>query len=267
MKKENSGGYMFVTTAGRTNEKMIAEAQIVARDLKIPYIPRKKRSVETMQVLQKDDCIVVGKERLELYPYGDSQPFFFHPNSSMFRIKRLDMGETDPFVEACQLKRGSSLLDCTLGLASDSIVASFVVGNEGRVVGIEGNPFIAYVVQKGLHTWNTTFSEMNEALNRIAVVNQLSLDYLEQLPNDTFDCVYLDPMFEEKILESDGIKSLTKFALYEDMTEELINHAKRVAKDRIVLKDHYKSERFAKFGFDVLRRKTAKFHYGVLQIL
>ncbi|MGG0716825.1 class I SAM-dependent methyltransferase [Robertmurraya massiliosenegalensis] len=257
---------MFVTTAGRTNEIMIDEAKNVAKDLEIEYIPRQKRSVLALQEMYDDDCIVVGKERLEMFPYGEGQPFFFHPNSSMFRLKRLKKGESDPFIDACQLKRGSQVLDCTLGLASDSIVASYVVGNEGKVVGIEGNPYIAYIVQNGLQTWETTIPEINAALNRIAVINHRSLDHLKNLDNCSFDCVYLDPMFEEKNLESDGIKGLTKFALYEDITEELINHAKRVAKDRVVLKDHYKSERFAKFGFHVFKRKTAKFHYGVLQI-
>lgn len=257
---------MFVTTAGRTNESMIAEAKKVAEDLGIEYISRQKRAVFTLQTMNEDDCIVVGKERLEMFPYGDEKPFFFHPNSSMFRLKRLIAGKNDPFIDACHLKIGSKVLDCTLGLASDSIVASYVVGNEGKVVGIEGNSFIAYIVQNGLHTWETTIPEIDAALKRIEVINQSALNYLKSLDTRSFDCVYFDPMFEETILESDGIKGLTKFALYEDITEELLSHAKRVAKDRVVLKDHYKSERFAEFGFHVLKRKTAKFHYGILQI-
>ncbi|MDF1510390.1 class I SAM-dependent methyltransferase [Robertmurraya sp. DFI.2.37] len=257
---------MFVTTAGRTNEKMIKEAQIIAADLTIDYAPRLKRSVRALQEIYADDCLVVGKERLELYPLGEEQPFFFHPNSSMFRIKRMQAGETDPFIEACQLKKGSKLLDCTLGLASDSIVASFAVGEEGNVVGIEGNLFIAYIVEKGLQSWEAVDPEINAALKRISVVNCLSLEHLKKLESCSYDCVYLDPMFEEQILESNGIKELTKFALYEDITQDLIYHAKRVAKERVVLKDHYKSKRFAQFGFQVNRRKTAKFHYGVLQI-
>ncbi|WP_449622927.1 class I SAM-dependent methyltransferase [Robertmurraya sp. Marseille-Q9965] len=257
---------MFVTTAGRTNEEMIKMAKEVALEIKAQYITRNKRSVRALQEIHKEDCIVVGKERLELFPLGENEPFFFHPNSSMFRIKRLMDNGHDPFIEACDLERGKHILDCTLGLASDSIVASYIVGNEGRVVGVEGNPYLAYLVEKGLQSWKSRIEEMNNALSHIEVVQQLSLEYLKTLPDKSFDCVYFDPMFEERILESDGIKGLSQIAVYHDITNEMITHAKRVARERVVLKDHFRSQRFEKYNFEVLRRKTAKFHFGVLQI-
>jgi hypothetical protein len=72
-------------------------------------------------------------------------------------------------------------------------------------------------------------------------------------------------MFEEKILESDGIKALGHIAIHDNLTHEIINEAIRVVKLRVVLKDHFKSLRFEKYGFQVLRRKTAKFHFGVIE--
>lgn len=257
---------MFVTTAGRTNEEMIKKAKEVALELKTSYIARNKKTVKALQNLYKEDCIVVGKERLELFSLGENDPFFFHPSSSMFRIKRLMENGHDPFIEACNLKQGKHILDCTLGLASDSIVASYIVGNEGRVVGIEGSPYLAYLVGKGLKTWDSGIEEMNRALRNIEVVQQISLDYLKTLPDKSFDCVYFDPMFEEGILESDGIKGLRQMAVYQDITNEMILHAKRVARERVVLKDHFRSQRFERFDFKVTRRKSAKFHFGVLQI-
>ncbi|MDP4171116.1 MAG: hypothetical protein Q8906_10950, partial [Bacillota bacterium] len=94
-------GQMFVTTAGRTNQEMIEAAKNVALELGIEYIPRQKRSINDLTNEQGSDCIVAGKERLELFrKENGSFPFFFHPNSAMFRIKRLQMNEHDPFVEA-----------------------------------------------------------------------------------------------------------------------------------------------------------------------
>lgn len=245
---------------------MIQKAKEIAADLRIDYVQRNKKSVQSLQQQLKDDCIVVGKERLELYSIGVQEPYFFHPNSSVFRIKRLLEGEKDPFVEACQLKEGHGFLDCTLGLASDSIVASYVVGERGKVVGVEGNPYVAYMTRTGIQSWDSNFDDLNHALKRIEVVQSMSLDYLKGLPDRSFHIVYFDPMFEESISESDGIKSLSKLAIYEDLTEELLSHAKRVARERVVLKDHFRSTRFNKFPFEVLRRKTAKFHFGVLEI-
>ena len=56
-------------------------------------------------------------------------------------------------------------------------------------------------------------------------------------------------MFEESILESDGIRTLTHFAVTHSLTEEIIEEAKRVARNRVVLKDHFRSLRFEQFGF------------------
>ena len=256
---------MIITTAGRTNVNMVNQAIKIANDLNSKFVDRKKRSVYSLQKLANDDCLVVGKERLELFPFGEKEPFFFHPNSAMFRIKRLMKGEHDPFTEATQLHEGSSLLDCTLGLASDSIVASFVAGETGIVTGIEGNRYLSYIVHNGLQTWEASHFEISRAMTRIQVINEMSLEFLKGLSDNSYDCVYFDPMFEEHILESDGIQALSTFAVYEEMTSELVDEALRVAKERIVLKDHFRSLRFDKFKFHVHKRKTAKFHFGVIE--
>jgi hypothetical protein len=253
---------MFVTTAGRTNQDMIEKALETAAILNAEYIPRKKRSIQFLQMEVDSECIVVGKERLELFAKGETQPFFFHPNSAMFRIKRLMNHEHDPFADAVRLSEGMSFLDCTLGLASDSIVASYLVGETGKVRGVEGQQFLAFLVKMGLCTWDSGLSAMNAAMNRIQVIHGNALHVLKSLPNESFDCVYFDPMFEESVLESDGIKALGQFALYDDLHEETVREALRVSRHRVVLKDHFRSSRFEKFGFHVQRRKTAKFHFG-----
>ncbi|MGE8204242.1 class I SAM-dependent methyltransferase [Heyndrickxia sp. NPDC080065] len=257
---------MIVTTAGRTEEFMIDEAKIIAKELNIPFIPRKKRSIEIMQQLFQSDCIVVGKNRLELYPLYSEKPFFFHPNSASFRIKRLNKGEKDPFIEAAKLSPGMTILDCTMGLASDSIVASFVVGKKGKVRAIEANKYLYFLVNKGLEKWESELEEMNQAMRRIETKNANYLDVLKELPEKSVDVIYFDPMFEEKILSSDGISSLRQFALYSNLNEDVLSEAKRVAKQRIILKDHFRSKRFDQYGFEVFIRKSAKFHFGIINL-
>jgi predicted methyltransferase len=255
---------MFITTAGRTNEEMKELAKEIAVELHVGYIERKKRSISQLQQLQNDSCIVVYKERLELFPLGETEPFFFHPSSAMFRIKRLQRGEDDPFIDVCQLTRGMSFLDCTLGLASDSIVASYQVGESGKVIGLEAEKYLSYVVQDGLKKWATGIQEIDEAMRRIEVRHIHCFNYLKMLPNESVDVIYFDPMFEETIAESVSIQPLTKIANYELFHPIWIKEALRVAKKRVVLKDHYLSERFNQFGFKVMPRKTAKFHFGYI---
>lgn len=182
----------------------------------------------------------------------------------MFRVKRLMRGEHDPFVQATQLERGMTVLDCTLGMASDSIVASYIVGESGKVTGLEGNEYMAYIMENGLKTWSSSVSEIDEAMQRIDVKQTEHFAFLKQCEDNSYDIVYLDPMFEETVIESDGIKGLKHFALYHDITDETIAEAKRVARKRVVLKDHFRSSRFEKHNFHVYKRKSAKFHFGVI---
>ncbi|MDN3016791.1 class I SAM-dependent methyltransferase [Paenibacillus sp. BSR1-1] len=256
---------MFVTTSGRTTQQLNEKAMDIAATLEVPYRPRNKKSVQLLQEKWDSDCLVVGKERLELFQKEEHEPFFFHPNSAMFRIKRLMRGEHDPFAEAAKLSKGMTVLDCTLGLASDSIVASFLVGKEGSVTGIEGQKYMAYIVKEGLKTWDTGIPQMNEAMERITVIQAASLDYLKGLSDDSVDCVYFDPMFEESIIGSVGIKALAHFAIYNGLDEETMEEALRVAKFRVILKDHYRSSRFERYGFQVFHRQNAKFHFGYIE--
>ncbi|RSD26298.1 class I SAM-dependent methyltransferase [Mesobacillus subterraneus] len=256
---------MFVTTAGRTNEELTYKAKMIASELKAEFVPRKKRSVSAIQDIHHDDCLVVGKERLELFPLGEKEPFFFHPNSAMFRIKRLMKGESDPLIEAAGLETGMSFLDCSLGLGSDSIVASFAVGETGSVMGVEARPELAYLVKKGLKAWDSGYQEINQAMSKIEVIQGYSLNVLKRQEDRSVDCVYFDPMFDESILESDGIRGLSHFAVYEGLSKETLDEAIRVARKRVILKDHFRSNRFAEFGFKVHRRKSSKFHFGVIE--
>jgi hypothetical protein len=256
---------MFVTTGGRTNQYMIEKAKAIADTIGVKFVPRRKQSIQLLHHDYNSDCLVVGKERLELYKMGETEPFFYHPNSAMFRIKRLLRGEHDPFALAAKLSKGMKVLDCTLGLAGDAIVASFLTGKEGQVIGIEGQKYIAYLVQEGLRSWEPGISKMKAAMERIQVVNQSALEFLKTQPDASSDCVYFDPMFDENIQESCGIKGLAQFALYDEFDDALIAEALRVAKSRVVLKDHYKSNRFEKYRFHVTIRKNAKFHFGVIE--
>jgi predicted methyltransferase len=255
---------MIVTTAGRTNDIMVERAQKIAKNLKAPYVERKKLSTAKMKENYNDDILVVGKERNEIFTLNECEPIFFHPNSAMFRVKRVISGERDPFINVCKLSKGDSLLDCTLGLASDSIVASFTVGSNGRVVGLEANPYISFLVKSGLKEWQTSLKSMNDAMKRIDVINENYTKFLPTLDSNSFDVVYFDPMFDTTISSSQGIQGIKNLALHQTISKDIIAHAKRVAKRRVVIKNHWQSEMFDDLGFTVLKRPTAKFHYGFI---
>lgn len=257
---------MFVTTVEKTNNLLNQKAIYTAGQLGIPYIERNKRTIKQLQAHYKQPCLVVGKMKTELYDRNATDPLFFHPNMAAIRMKRIEKGEEDPFVRAAGLCEGMSILDCTLGMGADALIASYMIGSGGKITALEVNPFIYFIINDGLQRYPFKNEQLREAAKRIETVNVDYLSFLEGASDRSYDVVYFDPMFTERVIESTGIQSLGLFASYEDLTKEAIQQAMRVAKKRIILKDHYKSERFAKYGFTVDKRKTAKFHFGVIEL-
>lgn len=257
---------MIITTSLRTTEQITEKAIKVANELGLRFIQRNQQPIPFLINHYNCDVLVVGSNRLSIYQQGNHEPFFFHPNSAMFRVKRFLRGETDPFLEATKLAKNMSILDCTLGLASDSILSSVVVGKNGQVVGLEASPYLAYIVSEGLDCWKTCLAEVDDAMQRMNVTHSNHLEYLRSAKENSFDVVYFDPMFEVKIDSSDGISPLRKLALYDRLKEEAVEEAKRVARHRVVLKDHWQSTRFSRFNFFVYKRATSLFHYGSIEL-
>lgn len=253
----------IVTTAYRPTATTIADARGIAESLNIPFIERNKRSIEIMHNDEQADVIVAMKERLELYPLGRAEPFFFHPNSAAFRTKRA-LAE-DPLIEVSGLQPGESFLDCTLGMASDAITVSQWVGGTGKIVGCESNPYTAFIINDGLKRYSS-MPHLTEAMQRIEVVSTDAVSYLGNLPDNSFDVIYMDPMFTEDIKEASNFKPVRSTADMGQLTERWVAEAKRAARKSVVLKAHFRSEDFEEFGFTRRVRPNTKFHFGVIHI-
>ncbi|MDG5470577.1 class I SAM-dependent methyltransferase [Jeotgalibacillus sp. ET6] len=257
---------MIVTAAGKAGQSQIKMAEEAAKELGAEYKERNKKSISFLIETYGKPVLVIGSSRYEYYEQGN-EPFFFHPNSSAFRLKRLMNGENDPFINAAGLQKGNSFLDCTLGLGADSIVASYITGEEGSVTGIEKNPMIGYLVRQGLTHWHTPNPQLEKSMKRINVHIADHLSYLKTLKDRSVDVIYFDPMFSSSISESSGIEPLRRYAEYdEESLLESIEVAKRAAKKRVVFKDHYSSPRFETFGFKVDVRPSSKQQYGIINV-
>lgn len=240
-------------------------ASFACQELKLPFEPRKKRSVAKMSELLNANILVAGKNRFEYYPKGAKNAFFFHPGSAAFRLKRIANGELDPFLESCRLSTGDTYLDCTLGLGSDAILAAHRVGPEGKVYALEANPNVAFVVKHGMKNYDYSELPLTSCMREIEVINAEALDYLSKQPSGSIDIIYMDPMFEEIIEESNNFEPLRVAGNHNHLTREWVQEAIRVARKRVVLKAHYKSSYFDDFGFKREIRLTSKFHYGVIE--
>ncbi|HWI54496.1 MAG TPA: class I SAM-dependent methyltransferase, partial [Desulfobacteria bacterium] len=184
----------IVTTTHQPDDNSVLLGRQAASSLNTVYADRQRMSLEKLR--EKYSCeniLVIKNHQLTLFsPLGE---YFFHPSMSVPRIKAIKEGKTDHMVEAMQLKSGYTVLDCTMGLGADAIVAAFVSGPGGHVTGLESSPEIAYIVSRGLITYNDSRPQLKEAMSRIDVINDNYNDFLAKQQESSFDIVYFDPMF------------------------------------------------------------------------
>lgn len=257
---------MIITTAGRATNKLVERANTLAISFGLTYMERNGHSIEALKERYQTDIVIVGQNRLEIAPLDDSTQLFFHPSLAMVRAKRLFKGEQDSLITAAKLTEGMSLFDCTLGLGSDSIIASIAVGSNGAVTGVEGNTLLHLITKEGLTTYSSGIAALDQAMRRINVAWCDHYSFLLQAETDAVDVVYFDPMFRTGVATSNGINTIRAQAVTTDLTSDVIAEAKRVAKQRVVLKDHWQSERFEQLGFSQQKRKSSLFHYGTIEL-
>lgn len=256
----------MITTCYRPTERQKERCVEAQKMLGGEIIARNKQSIASLIQQYGKNILVVSDNKLSYYIEGFEHPLFFHPGSTMFRVKRFIRGGEDPFLAATQLKKGMSILDTTMGMGTDAVLSSFVVGPSGQAVALEKNPLLAYIVEEGFKYFKYDLNHaLEEAMRRIQVYVVDHEQFLRKASNDSFDVVYFDPMFQKPIVASKGIEGLRKVSYYDELNETIIEEAKRVAKQRVVIKAHYESELFVKYDFHVLKRKTAQFHYGVIE--
>ncbi len=183
------------------------------------------------------------------------------------RINNIRNGKSDWMIEAMGLRPGMSVLDCTLGLATDSIVASYIAGPTGSVIGLEHSPIIALIVSEGLAHFSCMDTDITQALRRIQVIESSYHTYLAGLPPKCVDVVYFDPMFRNPIVTSCALQPMRNLADNSAITEQAIEMAYRVAKSRIVIKETIYSKEFVRLGITTLTGgKYSNIRYGIIEV-
>ncbi|MCR5833839.1 MAG: class I SAM-dependent methyltransferase [Selenomonadaceae bacterium] len=256
----------IVTTARNPDINQENSAAEIAQRLGGKFVPREDLSFDIMKKIYGAENILLVKKNSVSVVTAEGE-LFFHPNTAHLRIKNLRSGEGDRLIDALKISAGSTVLDCTLGLGSDALVESFVVTDSGKVIALEVNKLIAEVVRHGLKNFNDDSPHIIEAMRRVEVVNIDCRDYLNTCADNSFDVVYLDPMFRKPIHSSSGLNPIRPLADARPLTEEIIREACRVAKFRVVMKEHSGSEEFARLGFKIADGgKYSSVAFGIIEI-
>ncbi len=234
------------------NQSLVLRAQKIATLLSLDYQERKKRSVQSF-LTEADAVLVVYQSQLVLEE-KTGQVLFFHPDTAMLRIK----SGRDPLLELLG-KEKQSIIDCTMGLGSDSIV---LASAGHRVTALESSKLVHFIVSRGLQDFDSGLQEVNRAMKSIQTIWTDSLTYLKGQIDKSVDVIYFDPMFSEEIKESQNLSGLSTLADRSHLTEEIVSEAKRVARKKLIIKAHFRDQVFEEFGFKRHIRPNQKFHYG-----
>ncbi|MEA4882254.1 MAG: class I SAM-dependent methyltransferase [Clostridia bacterium] len=269
-------GGIAVTTSMRAGDREAAHAQHLASLLGATYSERLGRSLPEVAAGAAADgaieAIVVveaGRTSLvSLAPDGaETGRLFFHPGMALMRIRRLASGGRDPMVDAMGLVPGDTVLDCTLGLASDAVVSSWVVGPSGHVLGIEASPVLAVLVREGLMDYSDAEEDVLAAMGRIEAECGLHEHYLSESGGGSFDVVYFDPMFRSPVTASPGIAPLRAWAHAGNLSPQALNEAVRVARRRVVVKDRHYGGELARLGItERSGGRKSSVEYGIIHV-
>lgn len=258
---------LYVTTAHKYDAASESLARQCSEILGVPYIPRLRRPLEEIVEQDVETGFLIISKNLELTLFYQGHEFFFHPSMSKVRIKGLKKGQQDPMLTAMKVGTGDRILDCTLGLGSDAIVASFAVGEKGKVVGVESVPVIALITKYGFKHYQDKSNLINQLIRPIEVVNCDYLDYLRTLPDNSFDVVYFDPMFRNPLRRSNSMEPMRAWANPAPLSREAVREALRVASKRVVMKENSISDEFDKLGFsEVIGGKYSPVSYGIIEV-
>jgi hypothetical protein len=227
---------LAVTTPLRPSPAEEADARAAADRHGLPYAPRGRRAAaELLREAGADALLVLSPRAAILVAGGEERRW--SPGMGALRAKRLrradrdDPTSRDPFLDAAGLREGDRVLDCTLGLGADALVAAAAVGPAGRVVGLEASPALAAWVAEGLRRSG------DDAASRVEVRAVDHAEALAALPERSFDVVVFDPMFRHARAEPAGFDVVRRLADPRPLSPSTLARARRVARRWVLVKD------------------------------
>jgi 16S rRNA (guanine1516-N2)-methyltransferase len=257
---------MIVTTSERPKAEIVEQALQLAAELQAVYVPRSNKTIRSLySKWNVDEILIVSPKEVRLLSEGQPS-FFFHPSMALVRLKRLMAGGTDTLLTISGVKAGDTVLDCTAGLCSDALVFSYAVGSQGKVIAMEASAVLHAVVREGLQIYETGLPDVDKAMRTIQNIHGNHEDILQRMENKSADIVFFDPMFARPISTSSNLVPLRSQAYREPLTEIAVKEAIRVARKKVILKDHRESGQFQRLGFSRVRMSTSAVAYGVIAI-
>ena len=200
--------------------------------------------------------LVLAARRANLYVEG--RAFRASAGMAFLRVLRARRGEPDPLVAAAGLRPGDSVLDATLGLGGDALVAAEATG--ARVLGLEADGLLGAFTQAGLRRLQ---KHGRDPGRRVEVIRADHREFLRAQPARSFDVVLLDPMFRRAGDAGPSFDLLRAHGEHAPLEPETLRDARRVARRGVLVKDAASGLELGRLGLvPRLTRRSAAIAFG-----
>jgi hypothetical protein len=201
-------------------------------------------------------ALVLASRRADLYQGG--RVFRASAGMAFLRVLRAARGELDPLVAAAGLRPGDLVLDGTLGLGGDALVAAHATG--AKVVGLESDGLLGAFAQAMMRRLPRHGREPG---GLVEVIHADHRRYLRSLPDASFDVVLLDPMFRLPGDAGPGFELLRSQAQHAPLEAETLREARRVARRGVLVKDAARGDELQRLGLmPRITRRSAAIAFG-----
>lgn len=257
---------LTIATLPQAGGEPDADFRQMLQESGIAYAPRNRKSLARLAAENDAQAVLVWQPDGPVLYHGQEK-VFFHPSMAKVRLAAYrNLGVPDPMVKAMRLEEDDAVLDCTLGLGADAVVAAFFA-RRGRVVGIEASLPVSCTVKWGMKNYHSSMKWLEEAVHKVEVYHADHLGYLKKLPAQGFDIVYFDPMFRKPLLSSQAISPLRRYACSEPLRIEAIREACRVARKRVVIKERKDSGELERLGCQqVVGSENNRIGFGIIKV-
>ncbi|WP_156481722.1 class I SAM-dependent methyltransferase [Ferroacidibacillus organovorans] len=230
--------HAVVTTSANGALRQEGRARHIAKQYHLRFVARTKRPLALfLKDEGVDTAIVIGDDpRVALFDGVSPHGFFYHPGISLPRVKAMEKGEMDRFVELCGVRRGDHVWDGTAGLCSEATLLAAAVGEEGQVTATEAHFLTYLVVREGLAAYHSSSPQFNSAIRRIALRFGVWQEQVRMDATKRPDIFYLDPMFEQTINRSSGMQALKPYTLPACFSRADLDLARGFARRRLIVK-------------------------------
>ena len=233
------------------------EAQGLAARFGLETAARRNRTIpQLVEAAASAPVLILGEARADLVCRG--RTYRASLGMGFLRLVRAQKGATDPLVKAAGLKPGDRVLDATLGLAGDALVAAHAT--RAPVLGLERSPVLAAFV--------TAAMRRVHAPGRVAagLVDVRCADHriaLRDMPARSVDVVLFDPMFRTAAEAGALFELVRQLGDPAPLTGETMRDARRVARRGVLVKDAPPGVELARLGLEPLpTRRSPRIVFG-----